>query len=431
MEIKRDTYLNDLVLRLRNGMIKVITGLRRCGKSYLMNSLFYRYLTESVTDDAHILRFAFDSAEDLAKIGEDPVTLAREKRKVSPEKFMRFINEHIPEKDTFYLLLDEIQELDCFEAVLNGYLRNPRFEIYVTGSNSRFLSTDVLTEFEGRGDEIRVYPLSFAELISVYPGTSDEAWDDYMTYGGLPALTMMKTETQKIRYLETQMNNVYLKDIIVRNNLNSDTNLPELLDVLASDMATLVNPNILEGTFSSEKKVKISAPTISQYIAYLQEAFLINTVKRYDVKGKKYINTPYKIYFEDTGLRNARLSFRQTEPSHLMENIIYMELRRRGFLVDVGVVEIREKNVDGQLQRKQLEIDFIANLGSKRYYIQSAYEIPDEIKRNQEIKSFNYVGDSFKKIILTEKSMKPRRDEHGYVTMGVREFLLDRNSLDL
>lgn len=431
MEIKRDTYLNDLVLRLRNGMIKVITGLRRCGKSYLMNSLFYRYLTESVTDDAHILRFAFDSAEDLAKIGEDPVTLAREKRKVSPEKFMRFINEHIPEKDTFYLLLDEIQELDCFEAVLNGYLRNPRFEIYVTGSNSRFLSTDVLTEFEGRGDEIRVYPLSFAELISVYPGTSDEAWDDYMTYGGLPALTMMKTETQKIRYLETQMNNVYLKDIIVRNNLNNDTNLPELLDVLASDMATLVNPNILEGTFRSEKKVKISAPTISQYIAYLQEAFLINTVKRYDVKGKKYINTPYKIYFEDTGLRNARLSFRQTEPSHLMENIIYMELRRRGFLVDVGVVEIREKNVDGQLQRKQLEIDFIANLGSKRYYIQSAYEIPDEIKRNQEIKSFNYVGDSFKKIILTEKSMKPRRDEHGYVTMGVREFLLDRNSLDL
>lgn len=431
MEIKRDTYLNDLVLRLRNGMIKVITGLRRCGKSYLMNSLFYRYLTESVTDDAHILRFAFDSAEDLAKIGEDPVTLAREKRKVSPEKFMRFINEHIPEKDTFYLLLDEIQELDCFEAVLNGYLRNPRFEIYVTGSNSRFLSTDVLTEFEGRGDEIRVYPLSFAELISVYPGTSDEAWDDYMTYGGLPALTMMKTETQKIHYLETQMNNVYLKDIIVRNNLNSDTNLPELLDVLASDMATLVNPNILEGTFRSEKKVKISAPTISQYIAYLQEAFLINTVKRYDVKGKKYINTPYKIYFEDTGLRNARLSFRQTEPSHLMENIIYMELRRRGFLVDVGVVEIREKNVDGQLQRKQLEIDFIANLGSKRYYIQSAYEIPDEIKRNQEIKSFNYVGDSFKKIILTEKSMKPRRDEHGYVTMGVREFLLDRNSLDL
>ena len=431
MEIKRDACLNELILRLRNGMIKVITGIRRCGKSYLMNSLFYSYLTESVTDDAHILRFAFDSADDLAKIGEDPVTLVREKRKVSPEKFMRFITEHIPENDTFYLLLDEIQELDCFEAVLNGYLRNPRLEIYVTGSNSRFLSTDVMTEFEGRGDEIRVHPLSFAEFYSVYSGTLDDAWDDYMTYGGLPALTMMKTETQKIRYLETQLNNVYLKDIIVRNNLNSDTNLPELLDVLASDIATLVNPNILEGTFRSQKKVKISAPTISQYITYLREAFLINTVKRYDVKGKKYINTPYKIYFEDTGLRNARLSFRQSEPSHLMENIIYMELRRRGFLVDVGVVEIREKNVDGQLQRKQLEIDFIANLGSKRYYIQSAYEIPDEIKRNQEIKSFSYVGDSFKKIILVEKSMKPKRDEYGYVTMGVREFLLDRNSLDL
>ena len=431
MEIKRDAYLNELILRLHNGMIKVITGIRRCGKSYLMNSIFYSYLIESVTDDSHILRFAFDSAEDLARIGEDPVVLAREKRKVSPEKFMRFVSEHIPKKGSFYLLLDEIQELDCFEAVLNGYLRNSQFEIYVTGSNSRFLSTDVLTEFQGRGDEIRIYPLSFAEFISVYSGSVDDAWDDYMTFGGLPALTMMKTETQKIRYLETQLNNVYLKDIIARNNLNNDTNLPELLDVLASGMATLVNPNILEGTFRSEKKVKISAPTISQYIAYLQEAFLINTVRRYDVKGKKYINTPYKIYFEDTGLRNARLSFRQTEPSHLMENIIYIELRRRGFLVDVGVVGIREKNAEGHLQRKQLEIDFIANLGSKRYYIQSAYEIPDEIKRTQEIKSFNYTGDSFKKIILVEKKMKPKRDEHGYMTMGIREFLLDQNSLDL
>lgn len=431
MEIKRDTYLNELILRLHNGMIKVITGIRRCGKSYLMNSLFYRYLTESVTDDSHILRFAFDSAEDLARIGEDPVTLVREKRKASPEKFMRFIREQIPADGTFYLLLDEIQELDCFETVLNGYLRNPRLEIYVTGSNSRFLSTDVLTEFEGRGDEIRIYPLSFTEFISVYSGTPDEAWDDYLTYGGLPALTMMKTEKQKIRYLETQLNNVYLKDVIVRNNLNNDNNLPELLDVLASGMATLVNPNILEGTFRSEKKVKISAPTISQYITYLQEAFLISKVRRFDVKGKKYINTPFKIYFEDTGLRNARLSFRQTEPSHLMENIIYMELRRRGFLVDVGVVEIREKNAEGHLLRKQLEIDFVANLGSRRYYIQSAYEIPDEIKQAQEIRSFNYTGDSFKKIILVEKRMKPKRDEHGYVTMGVREFLLDPNSMDL
>jgi len=431
MEIKRDAYLNELVLRLHNGMIKVITGIRRCGKSYLMNSLFYNYLIESVTDESHILRFAFDSADDLAKIGEDPIVLMRGKRKVSPDKFMRFISEHAPKEGTFFLLLDEIQELDCFEAVLNGYLRNPNFEIYVTGSNSKFLSTDVLTEFEGRGDEIRIYPLSYAEFVSVYSGTPDEAWDDYMTYGGLPALAMMQTDTQKIRYLETQLNSVYLKDIIVRNNLNHDTNLPELLDVLASGMATLVNPNILEGTFRSEKKVKISAPTISQYISFLQEAFLISVAKRYDVKGKKYINTPYKIYFEDTGLRNARLSFRQNEPSHLMENIVYMELRRRGFLVDVGVVEIREKNAEGVVQRKHLEIDFVANLGSKRYYIQSAYEIADEQKHSQEIKSFNHVGDSFKKIILVEKSLKPKRDEHGYVTMGIREFLLDPNSLDL
>ena len=385
MEIRRDVYLNELIIRMHNGMIKVITGIRRCGKSYLMNSLFYRYLTESVTDDSHILRFAFDSADDLARIGEDPIELAREKRKVSPAKFMRFVSEQFPKEGTFYLLLDEIQELDCFEAVLNGYLRNPL----------------------------------------------DEAWDDYMTYGGLPALTAMRTERQKIRYLESQLNNVYLKDIIIRNNLNHDTNLPDLLDVLASGMATLVNPNILENTFRSEKTVKISAPTISQYMTFLQEAFLINIVKRYDVKGKKYINTPYKIYFEDTGLRNARLSFRQNEPSHLMENIVYMELRRRGYLVDVGVVEIREKNAEGQLQRKQLEIDFIANLGSKRYYIQSAYEIQDERKKAQEIKSFNHTGDSFKKIILVEKSLKPKRDEHGYVTMGIREFLLDPNSLEM
>ena len=430
MEIKRDLYLNEMIIRLHNGMIKVITGIRRCGKSYLMNILFYRYLLESVTDEPHIVRFAFDSAEDLEKIGEDPIALVREKRKVSPEKFMDYIRNHIPDEGTVFLLLDEIQELDCFEAVLNGYLRNPRLEIYVTGSNSRFLSTDILTEFEGRGDEIRVYPLSFAEFSSVYHGTPDEAWDDYMTFGGLPALTTMKTDTQKTRYLEMQLNNVYLKDIIVRNHLSNETNLPELVDVLASGMATLVNPNILEGTFRSEKKVKISAPTISQYITYLQEAFLISVVKRYDVKGKRYISTPFKVYFEDTGLRNARLSFRQNEPSHLMENIIYLELRRRGYLVDVGVVEIREKNAEGISQRKQLEIDFVANQGSKRCYVQSAYQIPDELKLVQETRSFKHTGDSFKKIILVERSMKPKRDEHGYVTMGVREFLLDQNSLD-
>ena len=431
MEIKRDAYLNELILRMHNGMIKVITGIRRCGKSYLLNILFYRYLLDSVTDDSHILRFAFDSAEDLSRIGESPVALVREKRKVSPEKFMRYVSEHIPSDGTFFLLLDEIQELECFEAVLNSYLRNERFDVYVTGSNSRFLSTDILTEFEGRGDEVRVYPLSFSEFTSVYPGTADEAWDDYLIYGGLPALTALKTDEQKTRYLETQLNSVYLRDIIVRNNLKQDTNLPELLDVLASGMATLVNPSILEGTFRSEKKVKLTAPTISEYISYLQEAFLISKVKRYDVKGKKYINTPFKIYFEDPGLRNARLSFRQTEPSHLMENIVYLELRRRGFMVDVGVVEIREKNAEGILQRKQLEIDFVANLGSKRYYVQSAYEIPDEKKRVQETKSFLNTKDAFKKIILVEKTMKPRRDEYGIVTMGIREFLLNPNSLEL
>ena len=430
MQIRRDTYIERLRVRLRNGFIKVITGIRRCGKSYIMNTLFYDYLLANEADAAHIIRFAFDSAADLMKLGESPVTLAREKRKVSPEKFIAHIQRLLPPEGVVYLLLDEVQELDCFEAVLNSYLRDPRLDVYVTGSNSKFLSSDIITEFEGRGDEIRVYPLSFAEFFSAYDGPADAAWDDYMVYGGLPALRGMSTDEQMTAYLESQLQNVYLRDIAARHGLRGDANLAELLDVLASGMATLVNPTKLADTFRSLKKATLTAPTISSYLKYLQEAFIIETARRYDVKGKRYINTPFKIYFEDTGLRNAQLHFRQNEGSHLMENIVYTELRRRGYLVDVGVVEIRAAAPDGSSTRAQLEIDFVANRGSKRYYIQSAYEIGDAAKRAQETRSFDHTRDSFKKIILVERHMRPQRDERGYVTMGVREFLLDPNSLE-
>lgn len=429
MEIKRDSYLEKLNLRKMNGMVKVITGLRRSGKSYLLNKIFYNSLKESGVDDSHIIRFAFDSADDLKKIGEDLISLKNENRKVSPEKFIDFINSKITGTKEYYLLLDEIQELGNFESVLNSYLRRENLDLYVTGSNSKFLSTDVLTEFEGRGDEIHVWPLSFSEFMSVFNGEKSEGFDEYMLYGGLPALAQMQTDEQKVSYLNTQLRQTYLKDIVERHNLSNDGDLSDLLDVLASGTATLVNPTKLEDTFKSVKKSSLSDITINNYIKYLKEAFIIDIAKRYDVKGKKHISTPYKIYFEDIGIRNARLNFRQYEPSHIMENIIYNELKRRGFNVDVGVVELREKDESGKEIRKQLEIDFVANLGSKRFYIQSAYEIPNEEKMNQEIKSLKNTKDSFKKIIIVERTTKPRYDENGFLIMGVKEFLLDENIL--
>ena len=430
MEIKRNIYLERLKIRKNNGMIKVITGLRRSGKSYLLNELFYSFLKSEHINDSHIIRFAFDSADDLKKIGEDLLALKTEKRKVSPEKFLDYINAKITADENYYLLLDEIQELGNFEAVLNGYLRKNNLDIYVTGSNSKFLSTDILTEFEGRGDEVHVFPLSFAEFMSVYQGEKSEGFEEYMLYGGLPALASMPTDEQKVAYLNTQLAKTYLKDIKDRHNLSSDKDLSDLLDVLASDTATLVNPTRLRDTFKSVKKSNLSDITIANYMQYFKEAFMIQSARRYDVKGKKYINTPYKIYFEDVGLRNARLNFRQNEPSHIMENIIYNELRLRGYNVDVGVVEVREKTGDGKEVRKQLEIDFVANLGSKRFYIQSAYSIPDTEKMQQEIRPFLKTNDSFKKILLVEKTAKPRYDENGILFMGVKEFLLDKNSLE-
>lgn len=430
MEIKRDKYLEMLQIRRHNGFIKVITGIRRGGKSYLMNDIFYEKLRQEGVDESHIIKFAFDSAEDLLLIGEDLQDLFINKKKVDPKKFMTFISQRMIDNDMYYLLLDEVQNLGCFEAVLNGYLRKKNMDVYVTGSNSKFLSSDVLTEFAGRGDEIHVLPLSFSEFYANYQDGLDYAFDDYMIYGGLPAVALMKTSEQKSSYLKTQLQNVYLKDLVERNNLNSDENIGELLDIIASGISSLTNPTKLANTFKSIKNTSLSALTIDRYITYMQQAFILSKVNKYDVKGKKYINTPYKIYFEDVGLCNARLDFRQIEETHLMENIIYNELRYRGYNVDVGFVETRE-NIDGTLKRKQLEIDFVANQGNKRYYIQSAYDIPNEEKMKQETKSLDNIDDSFKKIIVVRNSIKPRRNEKGYLIVGLKEFLLDPNSLEL
>ena len=432
MEIKRDTYLKRMINRKHNGFVKVITGIRRCGKSYLLNTIFYNHLLEIGIKEDHVIMFAFDSADDLIKIGEEPLLLDNtgKERKVDPKKFLDYLNRQTTDKDVYYLLLDEVQNLGAFEPVLNGFLRKKNLDVYVTGSNSRFLSKDILTEFEGRGDEIHVLPLAFSEFFSAYDGSKEEAFDDYCVYGGLPAVALMNTEEQKSVYLTTQIENLYLRDIINRYHLHEDCTIGELLDVISSGISTLTNPRKLSATFASVKQTRISEVTVDKYIDHMEDAFMINRVRRYDVKGKKYIGTPYKLYFEDIGLRNARLNFRQIENTHIMENIIYNELRFRGFKVDVGVVESRERDADGKEIRKQLEIDFIATMGSRKYYIQSAYAIPDEEKYRQETRSFDKTNDSFKKIILIEKSMKPRRDENGYVMMGVKEFLLDENSLE-
>lgn len=430
MEIKRDKYLQMLQIRRHNGFVKVITGIRRSGKSYLLNDIFYDYLKQDGIDNKHIIKFAFDSADDLLLIGEDLQELTLMKRKVDPKKFMNYISSQIVDDNMYYLLLDEIQNLDCFETVLNGYLRKKNMDIYVTGSNSKFLSRDVLTEFRGRGDEIHVLPLSFSEFYASYQDDTNYALDDYMIYGGLPAAALMKSSEQKMSYLKTQLKNLFIKDIVDRHHLGSDENLEELFDIIASGISSLTNPTKLSNTIKSVKNVSLSAPTINNYINYMEEAFIVSKAKKYDVKEKKYIDTPYKIYFEDVGLRNARLNFRQIEETHLMENIIYNELRYRGYNVDVGIIDIRE-NVNGSYERRQLEIDFVANQGNKRYYIQSAFDIPNEDKMKQETKSFDKTNDSFKKIIILGKSMRPRRTEKGYLLIGIKEFLLDPNSLDL
>lgn len=431
MEISRDIYLNRLIVRKHNGFIKVITGIRRSGKSYLLNTLFYNHLIAEGISPDHIIRFAFDSAEDLMKIGENPIIFDNESpdRKVEPTKFINWLLPQLSGNGMYYILLDEVQKLGAFESVLNGFLRKDNLDVYVTGSNSKFLSKDILTEFEGRGDEIHVFPLSFSEYYSFVKGDKSDAYDDYSVYGGLPAVALMNTEEQKINYLISQMKNVYLRDIINRYSVQNKVAISELVDVIASGISALTNPRKIANTMNSVHGMSVCEATVDRYIGHAEEAFLLTRVKRYDVKGRKYIGSPYKIYFEDLGLRNARLSFRQIEGTHIMENIIYNELRYRGYQVDVGTVEVREKDSSGKEVRTRLEIDFIATMGSKKYYIQSAYAIPDNEKYEQETKSFERTKDAFKKIIIVERSMKARYDENGYLVMGVKEFLLDSDSL--
>lgn len=427
MEVRRDRYLDSLVDRMHNGMIKVITGIRRCGKTYLLFELFGGYLRgELGIDDDHIIEVALD--EEANRALRDPGALDA------------YLRSRITDKASqYYVMLDEVQyaisdgelrkdEPPRLYGVLNGLLRMRNVDVYVTGSNSKLLSTDVMTQFRGRGDEVRVRPLSFSEFMQGFEGDRYQGWAEYVVFGGMPLLLGMRTDEQKSRYLERLFSETYLKDVVARNKVAKTQELEDLVDVLASSIGSLTNPPKIEATFKSVLSSKITASTISAYIGYLEESFLIEEARRYDVKGRKYIGSPKKYYFEDVGLRNARLGFRQVEQTHIMENIVYNELRSRGFSVDVGSVE-KAARIDGRVVRKQLEVDFVANLGSRRYYIQSALHLPDEEKERQEKAPLREVPDSFSKIVLVRDVVKPTYDDKGILTMSVLDFLLDEKSL--
>ncbi len=430
MDIRRDFYLNKLIKRKNNGLIKVITGIRRCGKSYLLNNLFYHHLLESGVNSDHIIRFAFDSADDLYLIGESLIQIEKEKRNVDPEKFITYIRSKVIDDGMYYLLLDEVQMLDCFESVLNGYLRKDNMDVFVTGSNAKFLSKDIATEFAGRGDEIHMYPLSFAEFMTVYNGDKYMGLSEYMLYGGIPLVVLREDPNDKASALQNLFNEIYIRDITTRNRVRNISELEDLLNILSSLIGSLTNPEKLRNTFKSVKKSKITSATIKKYLDYFEDSFLIESALRYDIKGKAYIETPKKYYFSDLGLRNARINFRQFEQTHSMENVIYNELRMRGYSVDVGVIPVAEKDKDGKVTRKQLEVDFVCNLGSARYYIQSAYSLPDEAKRIQEIRPFRKIDDSFKKIVITKDIVQARYDDYGILTINIYDFLLDPTCLE-
>lgn len=431
MEIRRDYYLNKLIKRKHNGQVKVITGIRRCGKSYLLNNLFYHHLLESGVAGDHIIRFAFDSADDLILIGESLIQLEKEKRGVDPEKFMAYIRSNITDDGMYYLLLDEIQMMDCFEAVLNGYLRKDNVDVFVTGSNARLLSKDIATEFAGRGDEVHMYPLSFSEFMSVYKGDKYMGLSEYMLYGGIPVVVLKDNADDKAITLQNLFREIYIQDILKRNRIKNINELEDLLNILSSAIGSLTNPEKLKNTFRTVNKSKINSNTIKKYLNYFEDSFLIESSHRYDIKGKSYIGTPMKYYFSDLGLRNARINFRQFEQTHSMENVIYNELRMRGYNVDVGVVSVAERNEERKVIRKQLEVDFVCNLGSSRYYIQSAYSLPEEIKRAQEIRPFTRINDSFKKIVVTKDIVPTHYDENGILTINIYDFLLEPNSLEM
>lgn len=415
MQIKRDYYLNRLIEAKNDGLIKVVTGIRRCGKSYLLNTIFYEYLLENNVTEDHIVKVALDDSDN-----EDLLV---------PQNLSKYIKEKIIDKEIYYIILDEIQLVENFEGVLNGLLRIPNIDIYVTGSNSKFLSSDIITEFRGRGEEIKVYPLSYYEFMSVYNGDKLDGWVEYITYGGLPLVVTMNTDERKMAYLKEQQKNVYINDVVERNNIKNDAELVTLVEIISSSIGSLSNPKKLSDTFKTTAGLNIDSKTISSYLKYLEEAFLIEKAERYDVKGKKYMSTPYKFYFSDLGIRNSFINFRQQEETHIMENIIYLELRRRGYNVDVGVVELNERK-ENEYIYKQLEIDFIANKGNNKIYIQSAFSMPNIDKVNQEERPLLKINDSFKKIIIVKDYIKRTRTENGIITMSIFDFLLDADSLD-
>jgi uncharacterized protein len=411
-EIKRDIYLNKLINRKENGLIKIITGIRRCGKSYLLDPLFKNYLLESGVKEDHIIKLELDKEEN--------------DKYLDYHELNKYIKSLIKDKDMYYILLDEIQMVDGFESVLNSFLYERNLDVYVTGSNSKFLSSDIITEFRGRGDEIKVFPLSFSEYVETFKGTKEDAWNEYILYGGLPLILSKKSDEEKSKYLKDLFEQAYIKDIVERNNIQRVDILDSIINMLASSVGSLINPKKIYDTFVSNGEKEISFNTVNSYIKHIEDSFIVNKSDRYDVKGKKYIQTPQKYYFSDIGLRNARLNFRQQEENHIMENIIYNELLVRGYNVDVGVVELREGN-----QRKQLEVDFVCNLGNKKYYIQSALNLDTREKTLQEERPLMTIDDNFKKIIVVKSTMKHWLTEEGILVIGIQEFLLNKNSLDL
>lgn len=415
MEIERNYYLNKLISKQNNKLIKIVTGIRRCGKSYLLDPIFKNYLLDNGVDKNHIIKLELDSIEN--------------EEYTNPKKLYEYVMERAVDKDTYYVILDEIQKVSDFESVLNSFLRKSNLDVYVTGSNSKFLSSDIITEFRGRGDEIRVYPLSFSEFMSVYSGNEISGLNEYINYGGLPLITTFKSAEEKIDYLNFQKDNVYINDVIERNDIRNDEELKTLIEIISSSIGSLTNPTKLYNTFISKGNKNITNKTIASYLKYLEESFLIEKSKRFDVKGKKYIETPSKYYFVDIGIRNSLINFRQIEKTHIMENIIYTELRRRGFNVDVGIVEKRKIDEKGKKDYRQLEIDFVANKGSDKYYIQSAYSIEDNNKKEQELQSLLNISDNFKKMVIVYDSFIKWQDDNGIIYISIYDFLLNENSL--
>ena len=413
MYFARKRYLDRLVAHKHNHMVKVVTGIRRSGKSFLLFNIFYKHLINEGVADDHIIMIDLENR--------------RNKTLRDPDALMKYIDDHIKDGGMYYIMLDEIQLVSEFEDVLNSYVKMPNVDVYVTGSNSRFLSRDVITEFRGRGDELRIYPLSISEIAEAMPELGwEQLWQKYLRYGGLPLTILSPSDEDRESYLKLLFKETYIRDIVERNSVQNDMALETLLDIVSSSIGSMTNPSKLERSFNSLGKVSLSASTIKGYLDYLEDAFLISRASRYDVKGKRYISTPFKYYFTDVGLRNARLNFRQIEETHLMENVIYNELLVRGYSVDVGIVELRKGD-----DRKQVEIDFVANRGSQRYYIQSAYALSTEEKQQQEVRPLRAVGDSFKKIVVVKDDILLRRDDYGIVTLGLRQFLTDDNSLNL